>query len=258
MGMSISYFSRTETGFMPGEHAVGPWAPDMLHGRFFGGLAARAVEMEFLDDGWRVSRLTVDMFRPAGFELTEVATTLVRQGRRIKVVDVDVTVGGTAVASARAIVLATGTPPPGEIWQAPTWDSPHPETLPKLNGSAEVMSAWDLRVHEGGIQADGQARVWSNDTGALVDDEPLTPFVRAALNGDLASPLANGSAAGVGYINSDYTLAMARYPQGEWVGMETTTHLASEGIALGAVTLYDLDGPFGTSTTTALANPILT
>ena len=85
----------------------------------------------------------------------------------------------------------------------------------------------------------------------------MTPLVRAALSGDLASPLSNGSAAGIGYINADYTMAMARYPEGEWVGLETTTHLATDGIAVGAATMYDISGPFGTSTTTALANPVL-
>ena len=75
----ISYFHRHGVGFMPGEHAAGPWAPDMLHGRFFGGLAARALEWEFVDDGWRVARLTVDLFRPAHFDLIEVTTNEVRR-----------------------------------------------------------------------------------------------------------------------------------------------------------------------------------
>ncbi len=245
---------------MPTERAAGPWAPDMLHGRLFGGLAARALEMEFLENGWRVSRLTVDMFRPAGFDLTKVSTKPIRQGRRIKVADALVSVGGVDVASIRAVVLAEGTPPPGEIWQAPAWESPHPESLPTLDGKrddVEADSLWDVRSHEGGIYSDDRSRVWTNEKGRLLDDEPLSPLVRAALNGDLASPLSNGSAAGIGYINSDYTMALARYPRGEWVGLETTTHLASDGIALGASTMYDLDGPFGTSTTTALANPIL-
>ena len=260
-GVSKSYFTRDGHGFAPGEEAVGPWAPDMLHGRLFGGLAARAIETEFLTPGWRVSRLTVDMFRPAGFDLTEVSTNLVRRGRRIVVADAVVTVGGVDVASVRAIALAEGTPPPGDIWQAPRWESPPPETLPRIeNPRAEPRTEdpiWDIRIHEGGIYDDGRSRVWTYDHGHLVDDEPLTPLVRAALSGDLASPLSNGSAAGIGYINADYTMAMARYPVGGWVGLETTTHLAADGIAVGASTMYDQNGPFGTSTTTALANPLL-
>lgn len=258
--MATSYFTRTGAGFLPSELAVGPWADDMLHGRLLGGLAARAVEREHLEPGRRVARLTVDMFRPAGLDPVSVTTDVVRRGRRIVVVDAELVSGGAVVGSTRAIVLAEGEPPPGRIWQAPTWESPHPETLPVPERHAEEDRSdfpWKMRIHQGGFGSDDRARVWTNETGHLVDDEPVSPLVRAALTGDIASPLANGSAAGIGYINADYTLAMARYPTSDWIGVEATTHLAADGIALGACTLYDLDGPFATSTTTALANPVL-
>lgn len=257
--MSISYFSRENHGYQPGPDAVGPWAPNMLHGRLFGGIAARDLEAEFGEVGFRVARLTVDMFRPAGFDVVEVTTSLARQGRRIKVADAVVTSGGVEVASVRAVFLAEGTPPVGEIWQAPVWESPDPESLPIIEApqDSELERVWDLRLHEGGVHSSDRSRVWTNESGLLLEGEPLTPLVRSALSADLASPLSNGSDDGIGYINGDYTLAMSRYPVGPWIGLETTTHLASDGIALGASTMYDLDGPFGTSTTTALANPIL-
>jgi hypothetical protein len=258
--LTTSYFSSSDGGFLPGPDAVGPWSADMMHGRFFGGLAARALEREVGGLGWRVARLTVDLFRPAPMELVEVSTDIVRQGRRIRVADAVVTVAGRAVASVRAVALAEGAPPPGDMWKAPEWASPAPDTLPRIEhflDSVAELPAWDLRVHEGGVNSSERSRVWTNDQGHLVDLEPMTSLVRAALSGDLASPLSNGSDAGIGYINGDYTLALARYPRGAWVGLETTTHLAHDGIAVGASTLYDLDGPFGTSTTTALANPIL-
>ncbi|MCP3911983.1 MAG: thioesterase family protein [Actinomycetia bacterium] len=260
--MSTSYFSRSGDWFIPGDAAAGPWAPDMLHGRLLGGLAAREIEKEYGEPGWRAARLTVDMFRPAGFEPTEVSLCLVRRGRRIKVVDALVSVGGHEVVSARAVLLVEGPIPPGTIWQAERWASPHPETLarPEPREGDEVTDedpVWDFRIHEGGFRTADRTRVWTRESGFLVDDEPVSPLVRAAMSGDMASPLANGGDRGVGYINGDYTLAMARYPQGEWVGLETTNHLAADGIAVGALTLYDLDGPFAISTATALSNPIL-
>jgi hypothetical protein len=257
--MSTSYFRTEGTGFVPGPEAAGPWSPDMLHGRLFGGLAARAIESEFVADGWRIARLTVDMFRPAGFELVEVETNEIRSGRRIRVADAVITVGGIEVASIRAVVLAEGTPPEGDIWQPESWDSPSPESLPRIEGpdGVDPDPTWDIRVLEGGIASSERSRIWTNDNGLLVDDEPMNPAVRAALSGDLVSPLAHGSDAGIGYINGDYTLAMARYPVGHWVGLDTTIHMASDGIAVGSATLYDTVGPFGTSTATALANPLL-
>ena len=257
--MSTSYFSRRGKGFEPRPDAAGPWAPDMLHGRLLGGLAAHELEHTFTEDNWRVARLTVDMFRPAGFALVEVTTRSVRAGRRIRVADAIVTSGGIEVAACRAVILTKGTPPPGEVWQAEGWESPPPAELPLVEPpkGADPDPAWEIRIHEGGVSSGDRSRAWTNERGRLIDDEMVTPLVRAALSGDLASPLSNGSDAGIGYINRDYTLAMARYPVGEWVGLETTTHLAADGIAVGACTMYDVTGPFGTSTTTALANPIL-
>jgi len=252
-----SYFTAHDNGFMPAAHAAGPWSPDMLHGRFVGGLAAREIERGFIEDGWRVSRLTVDMFRPGGIEFVAVSTKLIRSGRRIKVVDASITAGDHTIGGVRAVILAEGDEPSGEVWHAPVWESPDPETLGGIpDADAEVQSsAWEFRVHGGGIRSGDRSRVWTNDHGVLVDGEAMSPLVRAAVSADLASPLANGHDEGVSYINADYTLAMARYPVGEWIGHEATTHLANGGIALGATTMYDEVGPFATSTTTALANP---
>jgi hypothetical protein len=257
--MSTSYLRRENSSYRPGDEAAGPWSPDMLHGRLLGGLAASVLECEFGSEGWRVARLTVDMFRPAALEPIAVTTRAVRQGRRIRVADAAVTIGGTEVASARAVFLVEGSPPAGQIWTADTWTSPSPDTLPRAEQQLEDGNdvAWEMRIHEGGFGSSERSRVWTNETGFLVDEEPLTPLVRAALSADLASPLSNGGEEGIGYINSDYTLSMARYPVGAWVGLESTTHLAADGIAVGAATMYDLDGPFGTSTTSALSNPVL-
>ncbi len=260
--MTISYFDSSDGVVVPTKNAAGPWSPDMLHGRLLGGLAARAVEREYVDERWRVSRLTVDMFRPAGFEPITIVTRQLRRGRRIVVVDVYLTSGTIEVGAVRAVVLAEGKVPPGTSWQAERWESPAPDSLPPPERVESVdhleQTAWDFRVHQGGFGSGNRSRMWTNESGHLIDDEPLTPLVRAALTGDLASPLVNGGDKGVGYINADYSLALARYPTGPWVGLEATTHLASDGIAIGTATMYDLVGPFATSTTTALSNPLLT
>ncbi len=225
----------------------------MLHGRLLGGLAARAIEAEHGQAGFRAARLTVDLFRPGAMEPATVTTTRVRDGRRIRVVDSTVIVGGHEVARASCVLLAEAAEPQGTPWRPEPWRSPHPDTLE----TRTTEGHWEIAEVEGGFGADGRARIWTRETAALVDDEPLSPFVRAAVSGDLASPLANSSSAGLAYINADYTLAMARYPRGEWIGLEAAHQLADTGISSASCTLYDLDGPFATSTAVALANPPL-
>jgi len=88
---------------------------------------------------------------------------------------------------------------------------------------------------------------------ALVEGEPLTPFARAALAADFASPFANAGDAGLGYINTDATLYLHRTPTTQWVGMEVVNHQASDGVAIGECWLYDEAGPIGTATVAALS-----
>ncbi len=256
--MHPPYFRTTAAGYEPHEGSAGPWSPDMLHGRLLGGLAARALERQFASAGWRAARLTVDLFRPAPMAPVSVAVVPVRQGRRIVVADALLTCGGHEVGRATAVFLREGEPPVGRIWQPEHWQPEPPASYPRLVwDDGRPLSAWEFRIVEGGFGTGERARVWTRDGAGLVDDEPMSPFVRAAVSGDIASPLANGADIGVAYINGDYTLVLARYPVGEWIAVEATEHLAADGIALGACTLFDESGPFGTSTATALANPPL-
>ncbi|TWH24939.1 hypothetical protein L618_000100003940 [Rhodococcus rhodochrous J45] len=66
--------------------------------------------------------------------------------------------------------------------------------------------------------------------------------------------MTNWSDKGVGYINSDVTLALSRLPEGPEVGIEADNHISSEGIAVGTAVLFDRLGAFGTGVVTALAN----
>lgn len=256
--MTAPYFRSAADGLVPDDSAHAPWSTDMLHGRLIGGLAARTIEARIDDVDRRVARFTVDLFRPAGMTAVSTTATTVRRGRRIEVVDVVVTSDGHDVARATALVLATGTEPPGTIWEPASDPWPDPETVPA--GPDEPDSAWHIRTVAGGFDSAERSRLWTNDTERLVDDEPMSAFVRAAVSGDLACPIANSGDAGLHYINADYTLTLARYPVGEWIGLEVAQRIAADGIALASCTLVDVRGPFATSTgssitTTPLGTP---
>lgn len=253
-----AYFEPGPDGFRPHPEAKAPWADDMLHGRLLGGLAARAFESELIGPGWRAARLTVDLFRPAAMAPVLVRTHVVRRGRRILVADATMTCDGHDVARATVVVLAESTEPPGRVWRPDPQPWPDPLSLPWAPDPGEPEPAWIVNPLPGGeFESAGQSRVWTRERAGLVEGEELTPFVRAAMGGDLACPLANGSDQGLYYINGDYTLALGRYPVGEWIGLEATQQMAADGISIAASTLVDLSGPFALSTGTSLARPAL-
>jgi hypothetical protein len=253
-----SYFQSAGSGVMPRPHAHAPWGVDMLHGRLLGGLAARALEAEHGLPGWRAARLTVDLFRPAAMALVEIDVRPVRAGRRLKVVDAWLRCDGHDVARSTAVFLAESGEPPGSIWRPPQEPWPDPDSIETSAAGSTDHDGWWFRVVRGGFGTGEHTRVWTRETTRLVDDEPLSPFVRTALSGDIACPLANSSDQGLHYINADYTMLIGRYPVGEWVGVEVAQQIDADGISMGTATLVDEAGPFATSGGVSLARPAMT
>ena len=67
--------------------------------------------------------------------------------------------------------------------------------------------------------------------------------------------MTNLGTAGVGYINGDLTVALARLPLDEWIGVQADSHWAADGILVGAATWFDHVGAFGTGLVTAVSTP---
>ena len=233
--------------------ARSPWSEKMLHGRLLAGLAARAVESDGHDPGLRVVRLTVDMFRSPPMSSLTVATRVVRDGRRVRVADVSIKCADVEVARASALLLRAGVHPGGEVWRAPDWDAPLPETVPPP-GDSGASGGWDLRLMTaGGFWSADRKRLWTRDRWELVAGETPSPVVRAALAADLPNPVANSGVEGLQFINADLTLFLGRPPASEWIGLEVTGHVGHDGIAVGSCGMYDTSGPIGWSSVCAIA-----
>ena len=223
-----------------------------MHGRLLAGLCAWAIEREQGDDAFRPVRLTVDLYRSPAMESTSVSTTVVRSGGRVRAIDANVTVGGIDVARASTLWLKNSAAHSSD--DAPVtsaWDAPGPETC-----SVQFGGAFEVRAVDGqGFGAPGPRRTWLRDTWQLVAGHPMTPFVRAALAADFASPLANSASAGLDYINADLTLHLGRRPEGEWIGIEVADRVASTGASVAYCRFHDRTGPIGWSTVCAVLNP---
>ncbi|MEM8903224.1 MAG: acyl-CoA thioesterase domain-containing protein [Actinomycetota bacterium] len=254
--MTDPYFEPTDAGPFPRPHAHAPWGDDMLHGRLLGGLAARALEADLAEPGWRAGRLTVDLFRPAAMAAVEVEVRRLRSGRRLRLADALLRCEGHDVGRATAVFLAESEEPPGEIWRPETPPWPDPEDVEAEDGAGSPdQTGWWFRTVSGGFYTSEQTRLWTNETAQLVDGETISPFVRTALSSDIACPLANSSPEGVHYINADFTVLIGRLPVGEWIGLEVAQQLAADGVSMASCTLVDRGGPFATSGGVSLARP---
>lgn len=249
--MQEPFFVRAGRKYQPTQMSRGPWNPKSLHGRVMIGLLGWEIERQFGGPDYIPARLTVDMYKLPELDPVEVVVRVVKDGRRLKVIDADYISNGEPMGRATCQLLQRTENPAGKIWAPETWDAPHPDQLtppaPMLGGMFEIRSV------KGGFGTLGQKQVWLRDVRPLVDNEPMTPFTRAALAADFASPLANSGDSGLGFINSDATLYLNREPRGEWVGFQSVNHQASDGVSVVDCLIYDVEGPIGSVSCCALA-----
>jgi Thioesterase-like superfamily len=246
------YFELRDEVFVPRPHARNPWSDTMLHGRLLAGLAARQVGQAYEDDRFRVARLTVDMFRAPPMEPVSVVSRLIRDGRRVRVAEVQLSAGAVTFCHVSALILARGVSPGGAIWSPPPWSVPAPGAL--AGPAPDMRSGTEVRTISGDHTAAEPHRAWLLDTCPLVAGEELTSLVRAMIAADFASPFALAGETGLEYINADITLYLGRAPRGEWIGLQSGGHVADSGIGLGLCAMYDIEGPVGYVAAAALAN----
>ena len=213
---SRPYFQRDENRFVPSEMARGGWGPS-LSGHVVGGLLGWAVERAVDDPQLHPTRLTVDLPRPTALEPLEVHTTVHHDRRRLRLVEAVVVQAGAPVARASALFLRRGPHPEGEVWSPSVQMPPLPL---EQDGSPTLFMrtyGWGSPIQNpdpAWPNTPGPKYTWLHETRSLIDDEPLSPFTRAAMAADITASLANWGTSGLQFINVDYTLALSRLPEG--------------------------------------------
>jgi len=252
--MEPAHFTSMENGeFAPTQFALSHWGDDHLNGPAVVGLAARSLELEYGSPDFMPTRLTVDLFRAARKVPTAVTVRGVRDGRRIRSAECDVAQEGRLIARATLLQYRRSTAPPGRLWAAPT-TFPSPPTLDDGVLTAVGSDVGDWSRSPGDHQNDTRKRFYNSAIDILAG-HANSPFVRAVMTGEATSLVTNLGTHGIGYINGDLTVALARLPVGEWIGVQGDSHRAADGISVGTATLFDTSGPFGSGMVTAVSNP---
>ena len=253
----IPYFMRDESRFAPTAIARGGWGLS-LSGHVVGGLLGWAVECAADDPQLQPARLTVDLPRPTALEPIEVHTRVHHDRKRLRLVEAVLTQDGSPVARGSALFLRRGPQPDGHVWSPPVQMPPLP--LERDGASSTVFMrtyGWGTEVQNPDPDwphAPGQKYTWLHETRPLIDDEPLTPFTRAAMAGDITASLANWGTRGLQFINADYTVTLSRLPEGPHIGLASLDHSSHDGVATGAAVLVDHKGAIGSAVSVAIAH----
>jgi len=242
---------------------AGPWSPDAQHGGPPSALAALAIESHQPDERQRLARVAIDILRPIPVGRISTRTRMVRPGRRVALVETVLESDGQEVLHARGWrierpdrevpAVADGAAVPGPV--PLVGDGMPPSIFDREQHGYLASIEWRFMPQE----FDGPARVraaWTRPRIPLLAGEEMPPMARALLVADSGSGVgaALPSSAFI-FINVDLTVVIQRDPAGEWLLLESSTTIGTDGTGLATTRLCDRLGGCGRGWQTLLVAP---
>ncbi len=236
----------------------GPWNPAHQHGGPVSALLARTVEAVPALVPMRCGRLTVDLMRAVPVARLSTTARVVREGKRVQLVEAAIVHDGTEVARAPALRIRIGDSADALTHPRRPDESPPP---PPTKIEESVLSraglpvpgfllALDMHRVTGGLGQGAPSCTWFRLRVPVVAGEETTPFVRLAALADFTSGTANYLPIDRwSSINADISIHVLREPVGEWIAVDAVAHAAGDGIGHSRATLYDTTGMVGTGST---------
>ena len=239
--------------FRASEIARGPWDPNALHGGSVTGLLGELVERFEPHAEFVVTRAAFDLYGSAPVGELIVALRETRPGKRIQMLEATVEAGGRTVCRSSFVRQRSEDVGPGRE-ELPELDSFTPPPLLDEAGPPIAMpdsppmlggAAIEIRFAEGGFDRPGPAAAWFRWLVPPLGQPASTLSLALA-----AADFANGISAAVRFdqylfVNTDLTVHLHRYPEGEWVLLDARTLLEPDGRGLASARLFDQQGPIG-------------
>ncbi len=263
-------YERDGDNFVPTEWAGSPWSRTSQHGGPTNALMMRAAEQVAADVGKQVARLSVDILKPIPMVPLTLKVNVLRQGRRMTVIDIlEVRADDASpIAVGRAVALkaeeALST-----LFEAKMIDFRGPEAMQKWDLVSEERRETgppgfhrSIQVRYGGSPA--RPMTWLSSPLDLVADELTTPAQHCAAICDLTTVISGRielSPPGewdntnmFPMLNTDTILHLLRAPMGTWFGFSNNFIADQDGIGIAEVALHDEQGCIGRSVQTVVSN----
>lgn len=211
-----------------------------------------------------LTRLTADIVRPVPVgQPLEVGAEVLREGKKIQVVELSITADDVLTTRARALrirdrdVSGEAGMPTSTSTVVPADSLPPPEEIPAVElrpGVAEFLRL-GAELRRSVEPIDGVHVAWCRLRVPVVAGEPVRQTSRATLPLDLANMMGvhDLDPRRATSINPDVTGHVNRAPVGEWVALTGNTyydHRVGHGVSMAV--LSDVDGVFGTASTSQL------
>jgi hypothetical protein len=245
------YHSLDGALIVPSGIAISPWSSTVQHGATLAGLVARAVETMPSVAPMHLARLTVDLTRATPLGPTRVETEVVRNGKRIQVVDVTVLVDDHPYCRGQGLRIRTDAViPPADL--PPLWDTDGAPTEPPLVpvvsplGTSPFLQSLDMKWES---WDPGCGVLWIHLGDWFVDGETTTPATRAAVAAELV--MTGGGLLSTDHyrvVNADLGINLTRAPVGEDIRVSSVVRVNAGGHGISEGVMHDRLGRFGSVT----------
>ena len=251
--MTDAFFAIDGDRIVASDLTRGPWDSGSQHAGPPSALLARALERCDPREGARIARVTVEILAPVPIAPISVSARVVRPGRSVELLEASLEGAEGELIRARGWRLAESDitadwerqePPPGHE------DAEALEFFP-TGESVGWHTAMEIVFARGRFLEPGPGVAWMRPRVALVEGEEISPLQRVLLAADAG----NGISAPLDwqshiFINTDLTVHLLRPPEGEWIGLDSVTHV--DGIGLTDTALWDERGRIGRAAQTLL------
>jgi len=243
------------------------WYEQGQHGGALASLIAGHVERIPTLAPMQIARVTVEIFRIVPLVPLTIKAAIVREGKRIQKIRADVTdPDGTLLSMASIQRLRVEDLQPPEEAKTPGVTLPAPETLgafdPGMWGIGETgkvmfhRNAIDVREIYGGFSTPGPGAIWMRLTKPIIAGSENTPVQRAVAVADFCNGVSRSLGDDWVFMNSDLTVHISRYPEGEWVALEAESHYSEHGRGVAAGSLWDQKDWLGRSAQTLFLDKV--
>lgn len=255
---TAALFEQVNGHLVASELTTGPWDSRAQHGGAPAALLMRAFEQLPAPEGVVFARITYELLRPVPIGELHLSADVIRPGRRVQLLEASLRdAEGTEVVRARALRIQRAR---GNVDTGPGQAPAGPETgndglFTPRRRPMFAPDAIEIRFVKGRFGG-GDATAWFHLHVPVVAGEEPTPLQRLAAAADfgngISSPLSWNDYV---FINPDLTLYVEREPSGEWIGLESTTRIAPDGIGISESILYDARGRVGRAIQALLVAP---
>ena len=236
-----AFYVLEDDRFVPTGIGRSAWTGQTQSGVSVAGLVAHLIEKMPAAVPMLPARITMDILGTIPMEPLTSVTRVVRDGRRMQLIEVELQAGERSCVRASVLrVRSAGTP---------VVDPPLTYPVPNAASPGYGSTSWAEWVRPfGAFDIPGPGARWLRFLAPVVAGSPLAPLEALAMASDFGSGTAPIlSVKEWTLANIDISLHISRLPRGEWLLVDATGQSAGNGVGLASSRLGDRDGMIATA-----------